>query len=273
MSLLKCPVCSLPLEKAERCYLCLSRHSFDIARHGYVNLLMSNKASSKRHGDDRLMVLSRQAFLEKGYYSCLRDRLSELAVRLCGSEITMLDAGCGEGWYTLGVKSALESTGKSCLAIGIDISKDALIQAARRSKELTLAVAGVNALPVSDGECDLLLNVFAPNDDAEFARAVKGGGVLLKAVPLQRHLMELKAAIYDRPYENPPAAYAPEGFELLAFEEVRTAIHLPCQEDIWNLFTMTPYYYKTGRADQEKLRALNELDVSLEFGVFALRRK
>lgn len=268
----RCPVCSGRLERGERTFRCASGHSFDIAKQGYVNLLMSNSSSSKRHGDDALMVRARGEFLDKGYYSCLRDGICEMALEYCSGETTLLDAGCGEGWYTLGVSRALSGAGCGVQALGIDISRRALMRAARRGG-MELAVAGVGALPVPDGEIDLLLSIFAPTDEDEFRRVLRPGGILIKAAPMQRHLFGLKQAVYDRPYENPPAEYAPDGFELLRRLEIRQGLHLSSSEDIQALFMMTPYYYKTGRADQEKLLALEELDTELEFAVFALKRK
>lgn len=272
MPTLCCPVCALPLAQEGRALRCEKGHSFDLARQGYVNLLLSNRSSAKRHGDDRLMVEARSAFLEKGYYACLRQALCELALALCPEQVSLLDVGCGEGWYTAGVKESLEAAGRPCDALGIDISRQALIAAARRRASLSLAVGSVNALPVAEGSCDLLLNVFAPHDEAEFRRVLRPGGVLLKAVPLPEHLMELKAAVYERPYANPEPVFAPEGFAPLERREVRAGLHLPCPEDIRALFHMTPYYYKTGREDQAKLDKLEELDTTAAFCVFALRR-
>jgi 23S rRNA (guanine745-N1)-methyltransferase len=272
MPKLKCPVCGEVLCTQERTMKCPNGHSFDIAKQGYVNLLMSNKSSAKRHGDDRLMVECRQAFLEKGYYECLRRTLCDLAVKYCQGSAHILDVGCGEGWYTVAVKSALESAGVACSVCGVDISRQALIQASRRDKSMSLAVGSVNALPVCDEKCDLLLNIFAPNDDAEFRRVLRPGGILLRAVPLQRHLFQLKAAVYDKPYLNPEPVYAPEGFESLGRVDVTDKIVLQSHEDIENLFMMTPYYYKTGRDDQAKLLTLDSLETELGFGIFVLRR-
>ena len=80
-------------------------------------------------------------------------------------------------------------------------------------------------------------------------------GHLLRVVPMERHLWELKAAVYDTPYENPPADLAADGFTLVRQEELRRTITLTSQEDIQALFQMTPYYYKTGADDQRKLEA------------------
>ncbi len=268
----KCPVCGSVLHREDRTMRCSSGHCYDLAKQGYVNLLMSNRSSAKRHGDDKQMVLARQSFLEKGYYDCLRDAVCSLAVRRCGSQVDLLDVGCGEGWYTCGVKTALERAGATCRATGVDISREALIQAAKRGCGLQLAVGSVSALPVLDSSCDLLLNIFAPNSDDEFFRVLRPGGVLIRAVPLEEHLMGLKAAIYDRPYANPAPQYTPEGFRLLERVDVRDRLTLESNEDIQDLFMMTPYYYKTGRQDQEKLQTLDALETELAFCLFVHER-
>lgn len=273
MSGFSCPVCGGPLIRGDRTLSCGKGHSFDLARQGYVNLLRSNRSSAKRHGDDRAMVQARTAFLEAGYYAPLREALCELALRYTGEQVKLLDVGCGEGWYTVGLKAALEEQGRTCTAWGIDISREALIQCARRDRTLGLAVASVNALPVPDGSMDLVLNVFAPNDDGEFHRCLRPGGVLLRAVPLEDHLLGLKEAVYDRPYRNPAPEYQPQGFTLLERREVRGRITLKSREEIVSLFRMTPYWYKTGREDQEKLDRLDSLETQIGFCIFCHRKQ
>ena len=267
-----CPVCGGVLEQGGRTLRCGSGHCYDLAKQNYVNLLMRNQSASKRHGDDQRMVAARQEFLDGGWYACLRDALCALAVKHCGGAVSLLDVGCGEGYYTSAVRKALDAAGRPCAAGGIDISKTALIAAARRDTVLSLAVASVNRLPVSDGSCGLVMNVFAPEDDGEFLRVLRPGGVLLKAVPRERHLFGLKAAVYDTPYLNPAPVYAPAGFTLLERMDVDARITVTPQKQIENLFMMTPYYYKTGAADQAKLSALDTLETELEFAVFALRK-
>lgn len=268
----KCPVCGRVLISSEKTVRCGAGHSFDIARQGYVNLLMSNVSSAKRHGDDEAMVTARTEFLEKGYYSPLRDAIVREAVDNCTSnEVTLLDAGCGEGWYTEGVVRAFESAGKTCTAVGIDISRKALIRASKR-RCASLAVAGVNAVPLLDGSCDAVINVFAPEDAGEFFRVLKPGGVLIRAVPLEDHLMGLKKAVYEKPYLNKTPEYSPEGFTEIARNEIRGTLRLTDRRDIFDLFMMTPYFYKTGRRDQQKLLELDALTTEISFCVFTLRK-
>ena len=255
--------------KKENTLRCASGHNFDMARQGYVNLLMSNKSAQKRHGDDKAMVQARTEFLQGGWYAPLRDAVVQAAVSHAPDAKVLLDIGCGEGWYTCAVKEALPG----CLGAGIDISRQALIAAAKRDKTLRLAVAGVNHLPVADQSVDILLNIFAPCDDGEFLRVLRPGGIVIRAVPLQEHLMGLKRAVYDTPYLNKFTPYAPKGFVQAQYSEVRYHITLQDKQDIHNLFLMTPYYYKTSRADQEKLEKLAVLSTNLDFGVFVMRRE
>ena len=273
MITLKCPVCGNALVKEEKSYRCENGHSYDIAKQGYVNLLMSNKTSAKRHGDDKAMVRARTAFLEKGYYKPLLDSVVSAAVKHTPDNVDMLDCGCGEGWYSLGVKVSLEEAGKTCCACGIDISRNALIGMSKRGGDITLAVAGINALPLFDSSCDLILNIFAPDDPAEFARVLRPGGILIRAVPAEDHLMGLKAAVYDKPYLNPRPEYSPDGFEEIGRMEIRDRLILEIKEDIADLFMMTPYYYKTGREDQQKLLSLSRLVTGISFCVFVMKKR
>jgi len=267
-----CPVCHAPLWDMGQMLKCPQGHSFDKNKKGYVNLALSAASGKKRHGDDKTMVISRREFLEKGFYSPLRDEICRQAEPVSKDRVGLLDAGCGEGWYTCALKAALEAEGKLCSAVGVDISKNALMFAGRRDPEISWAVASVASLPVEDGSCDLLVSVFAPNDDAEFRRVLRPGGLLMKVMPRENHLLGLKRAVYDKPYVNPPAVYEPEGFELVELSAPGQMIHLSCGEDIRNLFMMTPYYYKTGREDQAKLDRLESLDTEAEFAIALLRR-
>jgi len=270
---LTCPVCGEVLRRTERTLRCTRGHCYDLAKQNYVNLLMRNQSSDKRHGDDKLMVSARREFLDAGWYAPLRDAVCAIAVNYCGERADVLDVGCGEGYYTAAVRNALEQSGKQCSVVGIDIARPALLTAAKRDSKLTLAVAGVNRLPVGDASCDLLLNIFAPNDDLEFHRVLRPGGVLLKVVPLERHLFGLKAAVYEKPYLNPAPDYAPVGFTAQERKDICADITVKPQRQIENLFMMTPYYYKTGAEDQTKLKRLDSLSTEIAFGILVFRRE
>ncbi len=268
---LSCPVCKNPLIKQDKTYKCFNNHCFDIARQGYVNLLQSNKSKQKRHGDDKLMIKARGDFLKKGYYKPLRDSLCTLADKYTQDSPGIIDAGCGDCYYTLAVLDYLKA--KQPRIIGVDISKDALI--ASRLKEIqgiTGAVASVFAMPVCSESCDLVLNVFSPFAPEEYRRILKDGGCLIRVVPMENHLIELKEKIYDVPYKNPPEDLVIPGFILLENKNIVYSADISSGEDLQNLFKMTPYYYKTSAFDQKKLDSVKHLAVTCEFSVSVYKK-
>ena len=272
MCIFSCPVCARALTEREHALRCENGHSFDLARKGYVNLLRSNQSRSKRHGDDRAMVEARTAFLDAGYYAPLRDAIAAAAVETDRTAPVVLDAGCGEGYYTAAVCKALCEAGKEPVVCGVDISRDALAAAHRRQPSLQLAVASLASLPLTSERCDLILHVFAPLETAEFHRVLRPGGRLIRAVPLEDHLWELKSAVYDVPYRNKEPETNLPGFKLVQRKDIITRITLSTQAEIQALFMMTPYYYKTSRADQEKLARMESLETETAFGLLIYER-
>ncbi len=251
-SLFCCPVCKDTLFIRPDGLRCFRGHHFDKAKQGYVNLLRSN--SSGGHGDDKLMVAARSHFLNKDFYAPLRDAVTALV----GEGHTVLDAGCGEGYYTAGMAE------KNAVC-GVDISKEALKVAARRVPQAQFAVASVSALPLADAGVDTVINIFAPDTNAEYLRVLQTGGRLITVQPCEEHLWELKAAVYDTPYKNPAPKTQRDGFRVVEQQTVDYTMTLDTAADIAALFQMTPYYYKTSRADQQKLASLTTLTTRVEF--------
>lgn len=266
-----CPVCGAPLFREERAYRCTNRHCFDIAKSGYVNLLPPSPGG-KRHGDDQRMVHARTAFLSRGFYEPLMDAVATSCAEALPQDGVLVDAGCGEGAYTRRIYDRLTAAGKSVQIAGIDISTDALRHAAKQIPEGMFCAASTAHMPLADESAAMIVNIFSPFMDAEFLRVLCPDGVLLRVVPLERHLWELKAAVYDTPYPNPPLSLEAEGFVIEKQQELRYEISLPTAEDVQALFQMTPYYYKTGAADQKKLEAVTSLCVTAHFGLVCYRK-
>ena len=271
MSLFRCPLCGGPLAEDGRAYRCAGRHSFDIAREGYVNLLPVQAKHSRFPGDDQDMAAARRAFLEKGWYQPLRDALAALAVELTGPAPSVLDAGCGEGYYTSGVDGALADGGREPAMAGTDISKFILKAAARREKRVEFAVASSYHLPVPDGRLGLLLNCFSPLALEEFRRVLRPGGVFLYVVPGAEHLWEMKEILYDRPYPNVEKETGYEGFRCEGILPIERSMDLG-RQDLGSLFAMTPYAWKTPRTGRERLAAVDRLTVRASFRVLVYRR-
>lgn len=271
MNYLLCPVCGRTLQKQDKSWHCEKGHSFDEAASSYLHLLPSNKMNSKLPGDNKQMVSARRNFLQKGYYHAISDKLNEVAVSLLEKkeQPLVLDVGCGEGYYTSRLKAQLPQA-EVC---GMDISKLAIQAASKSCKDLRWVVASSFDLPVADESCDLLISMFAPICMEEFFRVLKPGGCLLFAVSSTRHLWELKAAIYDKPYENQKEDHQYEGFVFEQKHKVQEMIHLPCGEDILNLFTMTPYYYKSSVQTSQRVAALEQLDTLLDVDILVYRKQ
>lgn len=272
MSLFRCPVCGGPLERGPRAYVCRLGHSYDLAREGYAYLLSPNQKHSAAPGDDRLMALARREFLSKGYYEPLLNTLCCEILPRCGEGAAVLDAGCGEGYYTAGIFQALRKAGKRPRMAGTDISKFILRAAARRERGVEFAVASSYRLPVADGAVDVLLDCFSPLALEEFHRVLRSGGAFLYVVPGPEHLWEMKRVLYDRPYPNEERETPYEGFAYEKIVPVDSVINLPDQADIQNLFRMTPYYWKTPRSGGERLAALESLEVTVSFRIHVFRR-
>lgn len=268
-----CPVCGEELKTEGRVYRCSNSHSFDCAKSGYVNLLTSDRMNTKNPGDNKLMVRARSLFLDKGYYSDLRKAICETVGSLGADEGVFLDAGCGEGYYTRGISEYLSAAGSKLKIAGIDISKFAADKAAKRNKDAEIAVASVFHIPMKDSSCDVLLNVFAPFCHEECLRVVKKGGYMILVIPDRLHLWELKAAVYETPYENVPKKEDIQDFQFEGKVSVKNRIFLDNSEDIRSLFAMTPYFYNTGAEDREKLSHIDSLETKTEFEILIYRRK
>ena len=266
-----CPVCREKLIREEHRCRCPRGHCFDLAAEGYVNLLPANHRHSASPGDDRAMVAARTKFLDGGWYEPLRRRLGEFTEQVSGESQTLLDAGCGEGYYTAALCAANRRFGGR--TAGIDLSKAAARKAAKRCPDAEIAVASVYRMPIPDASVDTLVNCFSPLAAEEFCRVVKKNGHILYVVPGPKHLWELKEILYEKVYENFEKREEYPGFRLIGVEPVDTVFTLQHPEDIQALFHMTPYTWKTPKNGAERLAQLQELAVTAQFRIHEYRRE
>lgn len=266
-----CPVCNEPFSSTENGSLrCRNNHSFDRSKEGYYNLLLSS--SGGVHGDNKEMLSARRRFLESGAYEPLaRAVFEELSSRLPSSS-ELLDMGCGEGYYTDYVSKAASVFGKPFSLHAFDISKDAVKLAAKRNKSISFIVASSYHVPALSESFDGVFNVFSPLAIEETSRVLKPGGIFVMAIPDENHLFGLKAAIYDKPYKNEPQESEIPGFELLSTRRLAYPLKLDSREKINDLFMMTPYAYRTGARERERISRLDTLECNAEFIVFTYRK-
>lgn len=269
-----CPICNKNLIQNDKSYACKNNHNFDKAKSGYVNLLTNSNKNSKIPGDNKLMVNSRRDFLSKGYYLKLSNALNDKILSLINNRnnFSILDAGCGEGYYLNNLENSLKLNNINANIFGVDISKFALNCASKTNKNISYAVASVFNLPINDKSCDILLNIFAPFCQNEFERVLKKNGLMILVIPSTNHLWELKSFIYDNPYQNQTKDYNIENFKLMDKEIIKDTIHITNNTDIKNLFTMTPYYYKTSLENTKKLDTLESLKTKIEFEILVYKK-
>lgn len=266
-----CPKCGLALEEKGNVTSCKNGHSFDRAKGGYYNLLLSNKGGV--HGDNKDMVLARRAFLGAGYYAPLAERVASLAAEYTSSGSVLLDAGCGEGYYTDKVESAVRAKYGESRVCAFDISKDAVREARRKNSFIELAVAGSYSMPLPDGSVDAVINTFSPLALSEVARVLSSHGTFIIVIPGEEHLYELKSAIYDTPYKNTVSDTALDGFSLFLDEKLSFRMHLPSPEAVGALFKMTPYAYRTSPENVKKVEALESLVCTADFRILVYRKQ
>ena len=253
-----CPVCGRTLVKNDKTLSCENRHSYDVAKSGYVHLLKPNEKNSVDPGDNKEMITARVRVMKKGYYRALSQAAAEEIGR--GNHACILDAGCGTGYVINELKQAFKDT----VAIGTDISKYAIEKAAKLYKDVSFAVASSKRLPLPDESADALFCAFAPVYEDEFLRVLKKGGLFLRVVPAENHLYKLKEFLYETPRKNEEDERVFDAFGLVKTRRVEGEFTGDA-EDVKALVKMTPYYYHTSEEILKKLDSIEKLTVNTSF--------
>jgi 23S rRNA (guanine745-N1)-methyltransferase len=195
---LRCPVCRSELGSTGRSLSCRNRHNFDFAKSGYVNLALAHGRRPAAGGDTRRQLQRRDVFLSSGAFDFIADAIL-VRSRHEGLPCVpfIVDAGCGTGYHLDRVAGGLAArTGRPCVGLGVDLSKEAALIAARRYKALGFVVADVwSDWPIRSNAADLLISVFAPKNFREMARILRPGGQVAVAYPGPCHLIELREAV------------------------------------------------------------------------------
>lgn len=278
-----CPVCSMPLEARGHALVCGEGHSFDLASSGYCNLLRPGKQHNRVSGDDREMVAARGRFLAAGYYEPVLNYIVSKLAKIMNEGGLLIDAGCGEGYYTNGIAARLPGI----TALGVDASKHAANAAAKGASRMGVSgrvmyiTASSSSVPVPDGAADAVLSLFSPCDYAQFSRVTKPGGCLLIGSAGIDHLREMKEVLYGRGNVRPnvpidhPAFSAAAGFIPVSRENVIYKTEINGKEYIDALFSMTPYRWRSPRDGVAALSLLEGITVTVDvdFTLLQLQKK
>lgn len=236
------------------------KHCYDFSASGYVNMCPPSQSGG---GDSKAAVRARSAFLDTGAYAPVARGICDALAQNCKKSGLVVDAGCGEGYY-----GALVAESGFCV-LGADLSKLAVDAAskrvARRGIDNAFFVsASVFSLPLADSSADAVINIFAPCAEKEYARVLREDGVLVVAWAGEKHLLGLKRAIYDNAYDNVGRADLPTELEMISETHVEYGIELETNEQIMDLFSMTPYYWRTSPSDAHKLSEIQRLTTEID---------
>lgn len=265
-----CPLDGQALAAANNALKCPNGHSFDLAKEGYCNLLLVQQKASLDPGDNKEMVEARRRFLATGYFDPIADKLAEFVKGLGIEKPSVLDAGCGEGYYLARLQESMPEASYS----GIDISKWAIKAAAKSHKKIAWAVASSKQLPFAKNSLDLILCLFGFPFWESFNSVLKRDGYLLLVDPAPEHLWELRELIYEKvkatDLSKIDGALA-AGFELVREEMLTFDITLDSSAAIHDLLAMTPHGYRINAEGKARLAEVKKLTTRASMAFRVLR--
>ncbi|HEW8889019.1 TPA: methyltransferase domain-containing protein [Streptococcus pneumoniae] len=254
-----CPICQENLTLLETNFKCCNRHSFDLAKFGYVNLAPQIKQSANY---DKENFQNRQQILEASFYQAILDAVSDLLAS-SKTTTTILDIGCGEGFYS----RKLQESHSEKTFYAFDISKDSVQIAAKSEPNWAVNwfVGDLARLPIKDANMDILLDIFSPANYGEFRRVLSKDGILIKVIPTENHLKEIRQRVQDqltnKEYSNQDTKeHFQEHFTILSSQTASLTKTITA-EQLQALLSMTPLLF---HVDQSKIDWSQLTEITIE---------
>ena len=254
-----CPICQENLTLLESSLKCCNRHSFDLAKFGYVNLAPQIKQSANY---DKENFQNRQQILEAGFYQAILETVSDLLSNSKNAK-TILDIGCGEGFYS----RKLQKRHPDKTFYAFDISKDSVQIAAKSEANWAVNwfVGDLARLPIKDASMDILLDIFSPANYGEFRRVLSKDGILIKVIPTKNHLKEIRQKVQDqltnKEYSNQDIKnHFQNNFTILSSKTASLTKTITA-EQLQALLSMTPLLF---HIDQTKIDWSQLTEITIE---------
>lgn len=254
-----CPICQENLTLVESSLKCNNRHSFDLAKFGYVNLAPQIKQSANY---DKENFQNRQQILEAGFYQAILEVVSDLLSNSKNAK-TILDIGCGEGFYS----RKLQENHSEKTFYAFDISKDSVQIAAKSEPNWAVNwfVGDLARLPIKDASMNILLDIFSPANYGEFRRVLSKDGILIKVIPTENHLKEIRQRVQDqltnKDYSNQDIKnHFQEHFTILSSQTASLTKTITA-EQLQALLSMTPLLF---HVDQTKIDWSQLTEITIE---------
>lgn len=263
-----CPICQDNLTLVETSLKCSNRHSFDLAKFGYVNLAPQIKQSANY---DKENFQNRQEILEAGFYQAILETISDLLARLETAK-TILDIGCGEGFYS----RKLQESHPDKTFYAFDISKDSVQIAAKSEPNWAINwfVGDLARLPIKDASMDILLDIFSPANYGEFRRVLSKDGILIKVIPTENHLKEIRQMAQDqltkKDYSNQDIKEHFQGHFSIQSRQITSLTKSITAEQRQALLAMTPLLF---HVDQSKIDWTQLTEITIEAEILVGKAK
>ena len=254
-----CPICQENLTLVETSLKCDNHHSFDLAKFGYVNLAPQIKQSANY---DKENFQNRQQILEAGFYQAILEGISDLLATNPSAQ-TVLDIGCGEGFYS----RKLQETHSNKIFYAFDISKDSVQIAAKSEPNWAVNwfVGDLARLPIKDASMDILLDIFSPANYGEFRRVLSKDGVLIKVIPTENHLKEIRQMVQDqltkKDYSNQDIKEHFQEHFIIQSSQIASLTKPITAEQRQALLSMTPLLF---HVDQSKIDWSQLTEITIE---------
>jgi len=262
-TLFRCPLCHSPLLAGETSLRCEKGHDFALSKKGYADFCPAARAGAY----DQTLFDSRSRFISGGFYGELVEGLRRL-LNEYAPQGPLLDAGCGEGSF---LKAILPDPAIR-IGLGVDLSRPGIQRASRGGGGWLWAVGDLAKLPVQTGAAGAILNILSPANYPEFARVLSPAGAVLKVVPGERYLQEVRALAKDRlrreSYSNERVVKLFEDrFRVLERREIRETFPLT-EAQAADLIAMTPL---TQGIEKEQLDVAALRSVTIHLHILAGR--
>ena len=273
--ILACPVCeaslTADLHNQPRSCRCSNGHSFDVARQGYINLLLAHHKRSRAPGDSADMVIARRQFLAQGYYQPISDAFNAFVSSSLPNGCThMADVGCGEGYYSDRLYQEFSHRFGAFNLYGVDISRDAVKHACARNRDIWWLVASGGRLPLHQGQLDALVSLFTPVMPDGWRKTLKTGGSALLVTSGADHLIELRQHLYSEIRNqvfDPVPQLQDGGFVCQQQQPFKCQVHIPANA-LGDLLTMTPHGWRASAEARQQVLDLPGLDVTLDVNFY-----
>mgnify|MGYP001163250960 FL=1 len=261
-----CPICKNSMELIQsKSLVCLKNHTFDIAKQGYVNMLMRPVNSQY---DKQLFQSRRKIITESNLYAPLHKKILEIIIEnMDGKNVCKIfDAGCGEGSHLIMIKNLCENI--KVTGIGLDISKEGIRMAARNDKESIWIVGDLANTPLKDKSCNMILNILSPANYKEFNRLLAPNGRMIKVVPRPNYLKELRVVLNQQ--KNPDTnekiiSLFKENFSTVEHTELNYSKEIS-QEELVHLVNMSPLTWNLNDSEKNQImeQGVSEITIDLD---------